>query len=139
MLNKFLQFMYGRRGTDELNVFILIVMFILAFINIFFRSYVVYILQSTCFIIFIIRFLSKNIAARDKENNWFLKVKSKFSKKNNDYNTVNYNDYQPKKQNEIKYKYFKCPNCEAKLRVPKGKGKSTITCPRCRTSFKGKS
>lgn len=138
MFNKFMQFMYGRRGNDELNVFILIIVFILAFLNIFFRSYIVYILQSLFLVLFIIRFLSRNISARDRENNWFLKVKSKFSK-NNDYNTVNYNDYQPKKEKEKKYKYFKCPNCSAKLRVPKGKGKITITCPRCRTSFKGKS
>lgn len=37
------------------------------------------------------------------------------------------------------YKIFKCPNCSQKLRVPKKKGKITITCKNCKTSFKGKS
>ena len=36
------------------------------------------------------------------------------------------------------FKYFKCPNCKAKLRVPKGKGRLNITCPKCRTMFHGK-
>ncbi|WP_333860974.1 hypothetical protein [Clostridium sp.] len=37
------------------------------------------------------------------------------------------------------YKIFKCPNCAQKLRVPRKKGKITITCNKCGTSFKGKS
>ena len=42
-------------------------------------------------------------------------------------------------ETKTEYKYFKCKTCGAKLRVPKHKGKITITCPKCRTSFKGKS
>ena len=42
-------------------------------------------------------------------------------------------------ETEVTYKYFKCKSCGVKLRVPKHKGKITITCPKCRTSFKGKS
>jgi hypothetical protein len=37
------------------------------------------------------------------------------------------------------YKFFKCPNCSQKLRVPRKKGKITITCRSCKTEFKGKS
>ena len=37
------------------------------------------------------------------------------------------------------HKYFTCPNCRQKLRVPKGNGRITITCPKCKTQFKGKS
>ena len=37
------------------------------------------------------------------------------------------------------YKVFVCPNCSQKLRIPRKKGKLTITCSRCKTKFKGKS
>lgn len=37
------------------------------------------------------------------------------------------------------YKIFICPNCSQKLRVPRKKGKITITCKKCGTQFKGKS
>lgn len=37
------------------------------------------------------------------------------------------------------YKIFKCPNCSQKMRVPRHKGKITITCRKCGRIFKGKS
>lgn len=41
--------------------------------------------------------------------------------------------------NHKQYKIFKCPNCSQKLRVPRHKGKITVTCKNCGTSFKRKS
>ena len=37
------------------------------------------------------------------------------------------------------HKFFTCPNCRNRLRVPAGKGKIAITCPKCGTRFEGKS
>ena len=37
------------------------------------------------------------------------------------------------------HKYFTCPNCRAVCRVPVGKGKIVITCPRCRGEIHGRS
>jgi ribosomal protein L37AE/L43A len=36
------------------------------------------------------------------------------------------------------HRYFSCPNCKQSLRLPKGKGKIIIICPKCKTEFKGK-
>lgn len=36
----------------------------------------------------------------------------------------------------LDYNVVNCPNCPARLRVPKGKGNITVTCPKCETSFK---
>ncbi len=30
------------------------------------------------------------------------------------------------------FNVFPCPNCEKKLRVPRGKGKIRVTCPQCK-------
>lgn len=35
----------------------------------------------------------------------------------------------------MKNMIIKCPNCDSKLRVPRNKGKISITCPKCSTSF----
>ena len=35
----------------------------------------------------------------------------------------------------IDYEVIKCPNCDARLRLPKNKGKIVVNCPKCKTSF----
>jgi hypothetical protein len=42
-------------------------------------------------------------------------------------------------ENFRKYKVFKCPKCSQKLRIPRKKGRVTITCKKCGNEFKGKS
>ena len=37
------------------------------------------------------------------------------------------------------HKYFHCPKCRQPVRVPKGKGKIAISCPKCREKFIRKS
>ena len=33
------------------------------------------------------------------------------------------------------HRYFSCPKCQQPVRVPRGKGKIAITCPKCREKF----
>lgn len=37
------------------------------------------------------------------------------------------------------HRYYTCPRCRQSVRVPKGKGKIAIACPRCREKFVRKS
>ena len=38
-------------------------------------------------------------------------------------------------QDSKTHKYYSCPNCKTQLRVPKGKGKISICCPKCKMEF----
>ena len=38
-------------------------------------------------------------------------------------------------KNGKKYRYFTCPKCKQRLRVPRGVGSVTITCKNCGTKF----
>lgn len=154
---KLQQFMYGRYGMDELSFVLIIISVVMSVIMLFFSgmfNWVIFAFRIISYIPIIIAFVrafSRNIEKRRAENERWLCFKSKFSKDkygNNDncgyssygYNYSNNNAKKVKYKEDKKiYKYFKCPHCATKLRVPKGKGKLTITCPKCRKSFKGKS
>ena len=36
---------------------------------------------------------------------------------------------------DTEHKYYHCPQCSKMLRVPKGKGKIAISCPKCKEKF----
>jgi len=135
-MNKFRKFMYGRYGTDQLNLFLLIISIVLIiasgaikYIN-GIPSFVIIIVSVAAwgiFILSILRSFSKNISARQKENYGFLsfwrKVKGFFKK-----------IFVPRPDRKT-HKYFKCPTCSQKVRVPRGKGKIAIKCPKCANKF----
>ena len=75
-----------------------------------------------CYSLF--RVLSKNYEARRKELNWYLR----WSEKPKAELKLLGNKFRDRKT----HKYFKCKECKTVLRVPKGRGKIEITCPKCR-------
>jgi uncharacterized paraquat-inducible protein A len=77
------------------------------------------------------RIFSRNTAARRNELIAWNMLKQKLKYKA----SARRDQYQQRKS----YKYFKCPNCKQKLRVPRGKGKLQVTCSRCHTKFIKKS
>ena len=122
--------MYGRYGSDQLNVFLLV-------------SYVVLMLLSglpglglleTIALVLIIwsvfRLLSRNYAARRAENAKFLKLAGPVIRWYRLRRTI---------LRDKEHRYFRCPSCGQQLRVPKGKGKITVTCRGCGASFQEKS
>jgi hypothetical protein len=125
--------MYGRYGGDNLSKALLILSFILIIMAGFLprnlSSLIVIGYIPTAIGIF--RIFSKNIFKRKQENYKYIKWENSVIK------------WGKQKLNRVKdsktHKYFTCPDCKQKLRVPRGKGKISVTCPKCKKSFKGKS
>ena len=150
---RLMQFMQGRNGFDSLNFVLLIASMAVSLTASILRWFIPFATLQLVLVVIsyallawaIFRFLSRNLDARRRENDKYLQFVSKFRKKSNSGTYGGYKGYsngydtsfyeQPKNQ----YKYFKCKKCKAKLRVPLGKGKITITCPKCRSTFKGRS
>lgn len=115
-------------GIDKLSTCILILSVILSFIS--FNRYVE--LVAFALLVYVIfRTISRNKYKRYQElaafNSFIFKMQQKFY-------SIKASFTQRKD-----YKILKCPNCSQKLRLPRNKGKVTITCSKCGTKFKAKS
>jgi len=134
-------FMYGRYGQDNLNRFLSIASLIIMLISMFTRIVFLNSFAMVLLLVSIFRMFSKNIGKRSQENTVYLRMKWKvtgwYSARKRKFNT--WNSLRKRKYNERKtHCYYKCPSCRVQLRVPKGRGKITITCTKCRASFQKK-
>jgi hypothetical protein len=132
-MDRIRQFFYGRYGNDQLNIALLVFAVLLWVVfrmtPVWYLGYVGYV--PLAFSVY--RSLSKNIDQRRRENEVFVKVLRKlrfWTQKNKEQIHAKKSQRQDKE-----HKYYKCPSCGAQLRVPKGKGKICITCPKCRKEF----
>ena len=128
---KLARFFYGRYGSDQFNMFLLIssmVLLFVAFFLPFIPSYIVRGLSTLLMILAILRIMSRNIDKRRRENAVFTKilyaVKSFFIRQ---FNRIRYIK---------KYRYRKCPGCKNHLRFPYKKGEHNVRCPRCGKDFR---
>ena len=128
MLRNFLRnFMFGRYGPDHLNIAMIIVSLILNVVH-GLTGVTPFIFVSYAFIaLALLRMLSRNIERRRSENDKFIRywwpIRTKIGRA---WKSVKYGKT---------HKFLKCPGCGNTLRVPKGKGKLQITCPRCGERF----
>ena len=118
--------LYGRYGWDQLNFFLTGVALILYLLDLFLDASPLYILYLLCILAVLFRVLSRNYARRRAENAKFLTVAGP---------AIRWIKLQRTIHRDKEHRYFKCPNCGQQLRVPRGKGKVTITCRNCGVSF----
>lgn len=131
MKERMQRFMAGRYGNDQLNQFIFIVAIISMVLEIITRQSLFYTLTLVLVILAYVRVFSRNINKRYEENMKFLQKKDAILNK---FRKQKY--YAAQRRN---FHIYTCPQCKQKIRIPKGKGKISITCPKCRTSFIKKS
>ena len=122
------QFMYGRYGSDQLNMAILVLAVLVSLIN----SILTMALGNSAVYGGIIapvlslcvcgllaysffRMFSRNIYKRQRENKKFTQLWMRLKDRHN--------------------RYFHCPNCRQTVRVPRGRGKICIRCPKCGEKF----
>ena len=123
LAQKLQQFMAGRYGNDEFTLFLSIAGLILGLLANFKYLGFLYYIGAILIFFSLFRTLSKNYNARRKELNWYLLWSAK--PKAEIKLLIN------RIQERETHKYFKCKKCKAVLRVPKGRGKIEITCPKC--------
>lgn len=131
MGEKLRRFFMGRYGMDSLNRLIFVITLLLLIAMFLWPARIL----QLCFWILIVigyfRCFSRNIAARYRENQKYLKaterIRSSFRKRK-------YRFDQRKT-----YRFYKCPKCRQQVRVPRGKGKINIRCPKCGEQFVKKS
>ena len=131
MKEKLQRFMIGRYGADELSKAQSVVVMILLVLSLFGRLGILYWLALALMIYSIWRMFSKNVSKRYEENQKYLNYRYKA--------TVKIDRMKKHFAQRKIYRFYKCPQCKQKVRVPKGRGKICITCPKCRTEFVKKS
>lgn len=132
MREKFIRFMQGRNGVDQLSRFTMGVAFVSIILAIFAGSgSLIGSLLDTLGLLAIIytyyRILSKDLSKRYQENQKYLQMTEKLRRRF----LREKNMMQQRKTHHI----YTCPGCGQKIRVPRGKGKIEIDCPKCHTKF----
>ena len=131
MRDRMIQFMRGRYGYDELGRTTMWLSLILLAAYVVTDVTVLLVLALALLVFTDFRLFSRNIARRSEENRKFLKRTAFISRK---FLRVR-GDLHDRRHNHI----YRCPNCRQKIRIPKGKGNISITCPRCHIEFMKKS
>lgn len=138
MKNKSQGFMSGRYGMDTLGRVITGAGILLLVVSMFVQSSTLDVVVLAFIFYVYSRMFSKDYEKRAKENEWFLeklaKIKGVFFK--NKKNSTQQDNESIKSE---AYRFFKCPSCGQKTRVPKGRGKISIICPSCSHEFMRKS
>ena len=132
MRNRFNRFMQGRYGADQLGKCTITVSAVCIVLSIlvgrWFRlSSILNMIGFAGLIYSYYRMFSKNYAKRSAENRKYLEETASLRRKLGKQKYM----MKERKTNHI----YSCPNCKQKIRIPRGKGKIEISCPKCGTKF----
>lgn len=131
MKQKLQQFMYGRYGFDDLSKIFLLLTIVCIVISMFVNNALFYLLGIALLIYTYYRAFSRQTAKRQMENQKFLNLRYQAK--------VRQNKRKVRREQKKIYRFYKCPSCKQTVRVPKGRGKICITCPKCKMEFIKKS
>lgn len=127
MREKIQRFMIGRYGVDAFGKFLLGTVVVLWAINLFANSRFLYSWALLLMIYAYFRMFSRNTTKRYQENVKYLQIKN---------NMVSRFKSEKSQLKERKtHHIYRCPTCRQKIRIPRGKGRICITCPKCKTEF----
>jgi len=121
------RFMAKRYGNDELNTVLLILCVFLVIFAAVEESQPICVITLIVCLFAEIRFFSKNINRRQKEFGLYLRAKHEIKRV--------FSEESEKLADRVTYKYVKCPHCGTVIKLPRGAGKVTITCPKCNNKF----
>ncbi|MCR5611230.1 MAG: zinc-ribbon domain-containing protein [Clostridiales bacterium] len=137
------RFLTGRYGGDGLNTVISVFSLVSFITAVIVRaatdstagliiSIVFYLIAVGAIAFTVFRTFSRNLTARRAEYEWFRShIIAPFTRKRNEIKT--------RTAQSATHRFFRCPKCRQTVRVPKGKGKIRITCPKCGEVFEKKS
>ena len=128
---KFARFMMGRNGFDQLTQFLNTLVLILFVVSLFTKWTLLYYVAIALLIYMYFRVFSKNTPKRYAENQKFCNLRYDAA--------IKWNNKKKEWEQRKIYRFYRCPICNQKVRVPKGRGKICITCPKCRAEFVKKS
>ena len=121
--SKMQSFMYGRYGYDELSQFLSKTALLCVIVGLFAYPGFFCGLAMALYLFTMFRMYSKNIMKRKQERDAYLRRTQPLR----DWRAL-----QKRKFNDRKtHKFYRCSQCKTSLRVPKGKGKIKIHCPKC--------
>lgn len=126
-----MQFMQGRYGADQMGQMLSAVSMVFLIISLFSRNQAWFLLAVIGIVYNYFRMFSKNISKRYAENQKYLKMTAEIRRRLASWKSQ-------LAQRKI-YHIYRCPGCKQKIRVPRGRGKIEIRCPKCNTRFVKKS
>lgn len=119
--------MNGRHGPDQLTLALLWLGIALYLLGALLGLGLVTLISFVPYALCLYRMFSRNNAKRYEENRRYLAFKHRL--------TTRWKQARTRFRQRKQFKYFKCPNCKAWLKLPRGTGVVTVTCGKCQNSF----
>lgn len=135
-LRKFLSGRYLR--SDELSIALLVVTIVLNVSGLIAGMTWLCFISNIVFLLFVFRLYSRKIDRRMAENAKFMEIFRKFTGAVKPFFrkvSESFKNLCRRIQDRKTYIYLKCPGCKQNLRLPRGKGKLKVSCPKCKTEF----
>ena len=124
------KFMSGRHGADQLNLALLVAGLIVMLVASFTGSMICMLIYLVLYVFCLFRMFSRNNVKRSEENMRYLTLRNKAKSE--------ITQFFSRMKNIRKYKYFRCPQCKTRMRMPRKSGEHTVQCKKCGNQFKMK-